>query len=341
MNLATSSKYIIQIAQLLEERRMSFSFCLNKNELLLAAGFGLLFQGLDLNRKGKWIQDSQRLVGYAIEVIDRTGGSGTTEFRQLALSMINVNRDTKATQTPKTDSKTRRKSDSGIPVPKTGAKSARKQLHAIASRFSNPSRTLKQEILKSPREPKQPASDNLANNPHFFGRNESQNSVSSVVSDQTAEQGYLDAASSISSCQAPSNASPNNYNFLVSHDLLPYFSLPSMASEPPTKESDYGLVATQQSNGRPGENIFNSSPVLNSYIPVSQAAYDWPVEVWELPSDLQANPTSARSVLSLSEEEVTSGEELSICDQSTEFQGIVMPTVDGYGSLDGFEGYRL
>lgn len=340
MNLATSSKYIIQIAQLLEERRMSFSFCLNMNELLLVAGFGLLFQGLDLNRKGKWIQDSQRLVSYAINVIGRNGGSGTAEFKQLAYSMINFNRETKAAQSPMTGSKTRRKSDSRIPTPKTGAKSARKQLQEIASRFSNPSRTMKQENLKSPREPKPPASDSLASNPHFFDRNESQNSVSSVVSDPTAEQGYLDAVSSISSCQAPSNAPPG-YDFLVSHDLVPYFSLPSMASEPPTKESDYGLVATQQTNGPPCENIFNSSPVLNNYISVSQAAFDWPVEVWELPSDLQANAPSARSVLSLSEEEVTSGEELSICDQTGEFQGILMPTVDGFGSLDGFEGYRL
>ena len=42
--LASSSKHIIQIVQLLEERRMSFSFCLNKNELLLLAGFGLLYR---------------------------------------------------------------------------------------------------------------------------------------------------------------------------------------------------------------------------------------------------------------------------------------------------------
>lgn len=340
MNLATSSKYIIQITQLLEERRMSFSFCLNMNELLLVAGFGLLFQGLDLNRKGKWIQDSQRLVTYAIDVIDRNGGPGAEEFRELACSMINGNRETKAVQSSKADSKTRRKSDSGIPTSKTGSKSARKQLQAIASRFSNPSRTMKQEKLNSPRQQKPPASDTLASNPHFFGRNESQNSVSSVVSDPTAEQGYLNAVSSISSCQAPPNGPPN-YDFLVSHDLMPYFSVPSMTSEHPTKVSDYGLVTTQQANGPPCENIFNSSPVLNSYISVPQSAYDWPAEVWSLPSDLQANPPSARSVLSLSEEEVTSGEELSICDQTGEFQGILMPTVDHYGTLDGFEGYRL
>lgn len=307
------------------------------NELLLVAGFGLLFQGLDLNRKGKWIQDSQRLVNYAIDVIERNGAPGATAFRDLACSMININRETKGALPPKADSSIRRKSDSGLPTPKTGSKLARKQLQAIASRFSNPSRTMKQENLNIERQPKPPVSDSFASNPHFFDRNESQNSVSSVVSDPNAGYGYLNAASSISPCQAPSNGPPN-YDFLVSHELVPYFNLPSMTSEPPTKESDYGFIAT---NGPPCENIFNPSPVLNGYISVSQSAYDWPVEVWELPSDLQANPPSARSVLSLSEEEVTSGEELSICDQTGEFQGILMPNVDGYGSLDGFEGYRL
>lgn len=337
MNLATSSKYIIQIVQLLEERRMSFSFCLNMNELLLVAGFGLLFQGLDLNRKGKWIQDSQRLVIYAIDVIDRNGGLGIEEFRELASSMINGNRDSKAVQSPKSDC---RKSDSGIINSKADSKSARKQLQAIASRFSNPNRTMKQEKLKSPRQAKPSTSESLDSNPQFFDRNESQNSVPSVVSDPTVEQEYLNAVSNIASCQIPLNGPPN-YDFLVSQDLVPYFSVPSITSEHLTKVSDYGLITTQQANGQPCENIFNSSPVLNSYMSVAQSAYDWPPEVWGLPSDLQGNPRSTHSALSLSEEEVTSGEELSSCDQTGEFQGILMPTVDGYGGLEGFEGYRL
>lgn len=337
MNLATSSKYIIQIVQLLEERRMSFSFCLNMNELLLVAGFGLLFQGLDLNRKGKWIQDSQRLVIYAIDVIDRNGGLGIEEFRELASSMINGNRDTKAVQSPKSD---RRNSDSGIITSKAGSKLARKQLQAIASRFSNPSRTMKQEKLKSPRQAKPSASESMDSNPHFFDRNESQNSVPSVVSDPNVEQEYLNAVSNIASCQTPLNGPPN-YDFLVSQDFVPYFSVPSMTSEHLTKVSDYGLITTQQANGQPCENIFNSSPVLNSYMSVAQSAYDWPAEVWGLPSDLQGNPRFTHRALSLSEEEVTSGEELSSCDQTGEFQGILLPTVDGYGGLEGFEGYRL
>lgn len=316
---------------------MSFSFCLNMNELLLVAGFGLLFQGLDLNRKGKWIQDSQRLVTYAIDVIDRNGGLGIEEFRELASSMINGNRDTKVVQSPKSD---RRKSDSGIITSKAGSNSAQKQLQAIASRFSNPGRTMKQEKLKSSRQPNPSAAESLDSNPRFFDRNESQNSVPSVVSDPTVEQEYLNTVGNIASCQTPLNGPPN-YDFLVSQDLVPYFSVPSMTSEHLNKVSDYGLITTQQTNGQPCENIFNSSSVLNSYMSVTQPAYDWPAEVWGLPSDLHGNPPSTHSALSLSEEEVTSGEELSNCDQAGEFQGILMQTVDGYGGLEGFEGYRL
>jgi hypothetical protein len=44
LTMANSCKHMVQIMQLLDERGMSFSFCLNRDELLVLAGFGLLFQ---------------------------------------------------------------------------------------------------------------------------------------------------------------------------------------------------------------------------------------------------------------------------------------------------------
>jgi len=57
-----------------------------------------------------------------------------------------------------------------------------------------------------------------------------------------------------------------------------------------------------------------------------------------MPPDLGTNPASARSVLSFSEEELTSGEELSSCDMGGEYRGIVIPNVDEFGVLEGLEG---
>ena len=77
---------------------MSFSFCLNKNELLLLAGFGLLFQGLNLDRKGKLIQDSHRLLCSVTEILERNNAPGAADFKKIACAMISVDRFSKDAQ---------------------------------------------------------------------------------------------------------------------------------------------------------------------------------------------------------------------------------------------------
>lgn len=90
MSLADSSKHIIQIVQLLEERTMSFSFCLNKNEMLTLCGLSILYQGLDLKQEGKFMQESQRLVVCVINLLEKVRAPGATDFKRLALSMIKM-----------------------------------------------------------------------------------------------------------------------------------------------------------------------------------------------------------------------------------------------------------
>jgi hypothetical protein len=90
ISLADSSKHIIQIVQLLEERSMSFSFCLNKNEMLTLCGLSLLFQGLDLKQEGKLMQDGQRLVLVVIKYLEKANAPGAADFKRLAASMTNI-----------------------------------------------------------------------------------------------------------------------------------------------------------------------------------------------------------------------------------------------------------
>src|SRR3954471_2100458 len=63
-------KHIVQIVQLLDERKLSFSFCLNRNEVLVQAGFGLLFQTLGLARDGKLIKDCNRLIFSIMDMLE-------------------------------------------------------------------------------------------------------------------------------------------------------------------------------------------------------------------------------------------------------------------------------
>jgi hypothetical protein len=90
ISLAESSKHIIQIVQLLEERSMSFSFCLNKNEMLTLCGLSLLYQGLDLKQDGKLMQDSQRLVVVVIKYLQKSNAPGAADFKRLAASMVKL-----------------------------------------------------------------------------------------------------------------------------------------------------------------------------------------------------------------------------------------------------------
>jgi len=91
ISLADSSKHIIQIVQLLEERNMAFSFCLNKNEMLTLCGLSLLYQGLDLKQEGKLMQDGQRLVAVVIKYLEKANAPGAVDFKRLAASMLSMN----------------------------------------------------------------------------------------------------------------------------------------------------------------------------------------------------------------------------------------------------------
>lgn len=321
---------------------MSFSFCLNKVELLLLSGLGLLFQAVELQRKGKLIQDSQKLMCFVFDILERDTTSGVDDLKRLASCVINVNTLSKSGRPLVPEAITRRKSGGVMAAPRANIKSTRKQLQVIASRVSSGTNgIIKQEDEGNPRPV---ASGPTIANPILYARSNSQNSVSSVVSDPTVQREYQQA---INDNTAPSMRSSDAPNL----DYLPFNNGSNLASHVlslapghlPRKlniERLTGYVATQQSQ-LPCDSLFPSTDMLSTYISPSpsSATYEWQPDMWALPSDLNNNPASAQSVLSFSEEEVTSGEELSSCETGGEFRGIIMPNVDDYGRLDGFDGF--
>ncbi len=74
-------KHIVQIVQLLDERKLSFSFCLHRNEVLIQAGFGLLFQTLNLSGGGKLIKDCNRVICSVMDLLDCGSAAGSMDFR--------------------------------------------------------------------------------------------------------------------------------------------------------------------------------------------------------------------------------------------------------------------
>lgn len=100
MSLSESSKHIIQIAQLLEERSMSFSFCLNKTDLSVLCGMALLYQSLELKADSKLMKDNERLVNAVLMMVTRTEVAATYDLKRIASLVICIDEPQHSLPTP-------------------------------------------------------------------------------------------------------------------------------------------------------------------------------------------------------------------------------------------------
>lgn len=140
--LSGSCKSIVQIVQLLEERGLSFSFCLNKDEVLVLSGFGLLFQSLTLEPSSKILKESQKMITSIQDILTKSNAPCAPEFKKAATSFFPTPEQPAPTKTPANQAPknktTRHNSEGSLPNPKpqTLQSSTKKQLKALASRFT-------------------------------------------------------------------------------------------------------------------------------------------------------------------------------------------------------------
>lgn len=368
MTLADSSKHIIQIVQLLEERRMSFTFCLNRNELLLLAGFGLLYQSVDLDRDGKLIRDSQRLVSSAMAILDRDAAPGAAEFRKIASSLMpddGPSQSATASTVPNA-SASRRKSDSRMPAPQATQRSTRKQLQAIASRFSFGASTNHRPLKVEDNSRRATLPTIIPGKFPHAARNNSQRSISSARSEPVARHADFHSTSHVRPQRSqqqlrliPAYECPNLDYFPLGghHDSTPTSAFPAMPKPTlaPLADWEHIFHCTLDTHG--------ASPIADLHT-VSTPLW---IDGWgggaPTPDEQSGGGTSGagsgagsgmlgQSSLSLSEESLTSGscEDLS-CAESVRagagsdgaggaYHGIMMPSgdVDAYGELGGLDG---
>jgi len=338
---------MVQILQLLDERKLSFAFCLNKNELLVQAGFGLLFQTLDLDQEGKLIKDCQRLVCSVIEMLERSGATGASEFRRVGCSMI-------SDKNPPS-SISRNNSEGSMAAPQETFRATQKQLKAIATRFS-PS------VTKHARhDPKEPRRATLANLSPPFGHqnNQSSASISSIRSEPLSARSEptvspLTHRPSITThtktCKSSSSLRQNpNIDYLsFGPDLSSYQFAINSSGEAETSSTDWERFLSSIDNGQANiyDTIYGGQPVdaLIDVLPLSAGAEShltWPPGVWGLGATDQQPP---QSVLSFSDESLTSGEEFGNCDYGStgsgeRVYGIIIPELNSPGNgpigLDG------
>lgn len=136
--LAAAAKHIIQIVDLLDERCMNYTFPVSKQDVLLNAGFSILWQCMDLEDDSNIIKDNQKSLTLLLAKIAKENSSVGSEFQKIACSIVAVG-------TPRTMQPRQLPTDvtsaqilCSMPAPTTTkSKTPRKQLQAIASRITN------------------------------------------------------------------------------------------------------------------------------------------------------------------------------------------------------------
>lgn len=134
---------MVQVVQLLQERGLSFSFCLNKDEVLVLSGFGLLFQRLTLDPNSKILKESSKMVAAVVDILTKCEAPCAPEFTKLTKPFLPTAEAATATKPPTSQGQlkskaTRQSSEISPPSsrPTSLQASTKKQLKALASRFS-------------------------------------------------------------------------------------------------------------------------------------------------------------------------------------------------------------
>lgn len=157
ISMASSCKHTIQIIQLLNERGLCFAFCANRDDVLVLAGFGLLFQGLNLDSSSKILKDNQKMICSVNDILEKTKAPCASEFKRVAFSFLPSPPTSKQSckdkaKEAKAPTLSRGNSDGAVNQaqsvsPISPSSSPRKQLKAIAARLSASSRKTSVDVI--------------------------------------------------------------------------------------------------------------------------------------------------------------------------------------------------
>ena len=116
---------------------MNYTFPLNKTDLLLTSGLAILWQSLDLEEDSKVVKDNQKSLSGLITMIQKESPLVASEFQKMAGSYVTM--EARPALSPKSSDMgtIQRTHPATAVVSDSKSKSTRKQLQAIASKWSN------------------------------------------------------------------------------------------------------------------------------------------------------------------------------------------------------------
>ena len=150
--LSAAGKHTLQILDLLDERRMNYTFPFNRKELLLTAAFSILWQSIDLDGESKLLKDNQRSFTLALGMLARENQSVAAEFQKTAAAVMHLEGRRPSPKHIEIETPAAKliNSMTAPQAQNSKTKSTRKHLQAIASRFS----TFSNSKASRPEEPR-------------------------------------------------------------------------------------------------------------------------------------------------------------------------------------------
>ncbi|POR32622.1 Transcriptional activator protein acu-15 [Tolypocladium paradoxum] len=343
LSIAESSKHIIQITQLLEERSMSFSFCLNKFDLLAVCGTTLLYHVVDLKQDSKLTRDVERLVNAVIKTLSEAKAPGYVDLARVARLLISV--DDNDGSSPAMAS---RKGSMPAPTqrPSPASRAPQKKPGYAIGRLHH-STASEGELLRQQEKMRRMTMPHAAAQDADLYRSRSRQSFDSLVPDGTplSHQYYrmsMSLASSASQRASASRPTPNLDYLSLSNTpsqtqpsspagltrMLTLGSLPSrshrqladgdgVGKTSDVSPSEWEALLGSMDGGLNNvyDAIYGGASLINEApMAANTACSEWSPDAWDLSSfsigDFGSNPGAPQSVLSMSDESLSSGEEV-------------------------------
>ncbi|KAM0273934.1 hypothetical protein ACHAQH_008105 [Verticillium albo-atrum] len=362
---AKSSKHIIQIFQLLEERGMSFSFCLNKTDTLILCGMHMLYQCVGLKKEGKLMKDSEKLVNGVVKIVSKAKAPGWYDFKRVAGMLIQLDEPIMPSPSqPHSDNvrpSTAQRASPPVPVarkkssPQTKPERLNSMSAADADRLRHHERMRRLTMPNTQR-------------PDLY-RSQSRSSFESLPHDTVTRRDERHSMSQESGGQRASSTQRQNLDFLAlgtntdgSSPSSPALARQQQQVAVPQNQQQWAQQVPQKVSsvtaseweallgsmdgglnnvydaiyGGPGLNINESTPT-------STNISGWSPDSWDLTNfnlgDFGTSGAPAPSTLSVSEESLSSGEDLSgpselnLSLDNLEYRSALLA---GYTNSDGF-----
>ncbi|GKT49010.1 transcriptional activator protein acu-15 [Colletotrichum spaethianum] len=372
MSIAESAKHVVQIIQLLEERNMTFSFCLNKTDTLVLCGVTLLYQSFELKQDSKMLKDVERLVNSVLQILTKAKAPGSFDLKRVAGILVRLdeaNLPTPPQQSP----------ESSMPASAPKKKSPQQTLGRLPSaaasesdliqqqekmrRMTMPSIQSRPELYRSRSKP----SDNPQQQDMAARRDQrlSMSQISNRIrmsSKQNLDYLSLSSTPNASSPPSPTSARLHQHLLAAAHQNLYAQHQQQHNQQQPQKVSG---VSTSEWEALLGSmdgglnNVYDAIyggggsalPTMGETPASSSTGLDsWSPDSWDLANfnigDFATNPAPPQSVPSVSEESLSSGEDLATSDlnlsvSSLEYRNALLASCSTNGDglfLDGLDG---